>query len=109
MTAAFNLNMLTHLNRRFGSDFEPENFRHEAFYNPGEGRVEMHLRSLCEQDVHLGGKTIRIARGEPIHTESSYKYSDERFAALAVAGGFRLVKTWKDPENMFSVRYLERN
>jgi len=108
VTAAFNLNMLTHLNRRFGCDFEPENFKHEAFYNPGEGRIEMHLKSRCEQDVQLGGKTIHIGRGESIHTESSYKYSDERFAALAEQGGFRLVKTWKDPKKMFSVRYLER-
>lgn len=108
VTAAFNLNMLVHLNRRFGSDFEPENFMHEAFYNPGEGRVEMHLKSRREQDVHLGGKTIHIAKGESIHTESSYKYSDERFAVLAERGGFRLVKTWKDPEELFSVRYLER-
>jgi dimethylhistidine N-methyltransferase len=108
VTAAFNLNMLAHLNRRFGADFNPENFVHEAFYNPGEGRVEMHLKSLCDQDVHLGGETIHIARNESIHTESSYKYSDERFAALAEQGGFRMVKSWKDPERMFSVRYLER-
>ena len=108
VTAAFNLNMLTHLNRRFGCDFKLENFMHEAFYNPGEGRVEMHLKSRCEQDVHLGGKTIHFDKGESIHTESSYKYSDERFAALAGQGGFRPVRTWKDPGNMFSVRYLER-
>ncbi len=107
VTAAFNLNMLTHLNRRFGSDFNPENFMHEAYYNPDEGRVEMHLKSLHDQDVHLGGKKIHLVEGESIHTESSYKYSDERFAALAGKGGFRLVKTWKDPEQMFSVRYLE--
>lgn len=108
VTAAFNLNMLAHLNRRFGADFNPENFRHEAFYNPGEGRIEMHLRSLRDQEVHVGGEAISIRRDESIHTESSYKYSDERLAALVEMGGFRLVETWKDPEQMFSVRYLER-
>lgn len=108
VTAAFNRNMLVHLNRRFGADFDPGGFAHHAFYNATEGRIEMHLKSLREQDVHVGDSTIHFAAGESIHTESSYKYSDERFAALAEHGGFRLVRTWKDPGEMFSVRYLER-
>ncbi|MGH8128975.1 MAG: L-histidine N(alpha)-methyltransferase, partial [Gammaproteobacteria bacterium] len=88
--------------------FDPEAFAHHAFYNVQEGRIEMHLKSLRAQVVHLDGQTISIDKGESIHTESSYKYSDERFAVLAGKGGFRLVKTWKDPEALFSVRYLER-
>ena len=108
VTARFNRNMLTHLNRRFGADFDPDAFVHRAFYDTGEQRVEMHLVSQREQDVHIGGRTIHLGKGESVHTESSYKYSDERFAALAERGGFRLVKTWKDPEELFSVRYLER-
>lgn len=108
VTARFNCNMLAHLNRRFGADFDPRAFAHRAFYNATEQRVEMHLVSEREQDVHLGGRTIHFDEGESVHTESSYKYSDERFAALAQEGGFRLVKTWKDPEELFSVRYLER-
>ena len=108
VTARFNRNMLTHLNRRFGADFDPDAFAHRAFYDTDEQRIEMHLVSRREQDVHLGGRTIHLGKGESIHTESSYKYSDERFAALAERGGFRLEKTWKDPEELFSVRYLER-
>ncbi len=108
MTAAFNRNMLRHLNHRFGADFEPDAFEHVAFYDPSESRVEMHLRCLRNQSVHLAGHEIRLLAGETIHTESSYKYTDERFAALAADGGFRLVKTWKDPDLMFSVRYLVR-
>ncbi len=108
VTAQFNRNMLTHLNRRFGADFDPGAFAHRAFYNTDDQRIEMHLMSRCDQDVHLGGRTIHLDEGESIHTESSYKYSDGRFAALAERGGFRLVKTWKDPEELFSVRYLER-
>lgn len=108
VTAAFNRNMLVHINRRFGADFDPEGFVHHAFYDRAQGRIEMHLKSLDEQTLHLGGQSIRIARGETIHTESSYKYSDQRFAALAKRGGFRLAKTWKDEDEMFSVRYLER-
>lgn len=108
VTAQFNCNMLSHLNRRFGADFDPGAFAHRAFYNTDHQRIEMHLVSQREQDVHIGGRTIHLGKGESIHTESSYKYSDERFAALAERGGFRLVKTWKDPEELFSVRYLER-
>lgn len=108
VTAAFNLNMLRHLNRRFGADFEPHAFEHLAFYNERESRIEMHLRSRRDQRVQLGGRAILLRAGETIQTESSYKYTDERFAALAARGGFRLLKTWKDPEAMFSVRYLER-
>lgn len=108
VTAAFNLNMLRHLNRRFGADFEPDAFEHLAFYNEGESRIEMHLKSRRRQCVHLAGHEIALRAGETIHTESSYKYTDGRFAALAEAGGFRLVKTWKDAEALFSVRYLER-
>ena len=108
VTAAFNRNILVHINHRFGADFDPEAFAHRAFYNLNENRMEMHLKSLRLQTVHLGGQTIRIGKDETIHTESSYKYSDERFAALAAKSGFRLVKTWKDPAALFSVRYLER-
>jgi len=108
VTAAFNRNMLRHLNTRFGADFDPGAFEHHAFYDAGEGRMEMHLRSTREQIVRVDGQRIRFRAGETIHTESSYKFTDERFAALAAEGGFRLVRTWKDPESLFSVRYLER-
>lgn len=109
VTAAFNLNMLGHLNRRFGADFDLGAFAHRAFYNKAEGRIEMHLESLRQQSVHLAGREIGIAEGETIYTESSYKYTDERFAMLATRAGLRLARTWKDPQEMFSVRYLERD
>lgn len=107
VTAAFNLNMLSHLNRRFGTDFRVGNFEHLAFYDEKRMRVEMHLKSLCEQTVHADGETVHFDVGETIHTESSYKYDDARFAELAEAGGFRVEKIWTDPDNLFSVRYLE--
>ncbi len=106
ITAAFNCNMLAHLNRRFNADFDLDQFEHHAFYNAAESRIEMHLASLDEQTVHLGGEAFHFATGETIHTESSYKYTDERFSALAGAAGFRLKRTWKDDKNRFSVRYL---
>ncbi|MGH8161734.1 MAG: L-histidine N(alpha)-methyltransferase [Gammaproteobacteria bacterium] len=107
VTAAFNLNMLAHLNRRFRADFDLERFAHRAFYNASESRVEMHLESLVEQTVRLGGESFRFAIGETIHTESSYKYTDELFSALSAAGGFRIAQIWKDPERLFGVYYLE--
>jgi len=107
VTAAFNLNMLRNLNSRFGADFDPAAFEHDAFYDADQGRVEMHLRSLREQNVHLAGETIHFRAGESIHTESSYKFTEERFAALAERGGFRVMRTWMDAEGLFSVRYLE--
>lgn len=108
VTAAFNLNMLRHLNRRFHTDFDPEGFRHLAFFKEAESRIEMHLESLREQTVHVDGVAIHFEAGETIHTESSYKYTDERFSELATAGGFVLKQSWKDANGLFSVRYLEK-
>ncbi len=109
VTAAFNLNMLTHLNRRFGTDFEVENFEHVAFYDERRARIEMHLRSRREQTVHVNGECIHFDSGETIHTESSYKYDDAGFAKLAAAGGFSVERVWRDERALFSVRYLVVN
>ncbi len=106
VTAAFNRNMLTHLNRRFDANFDLMGFEHLAFYNEAEGRIEMHLRSLRDQIVDIAGARVNFVSGETIHTESSYKYTDARFAALVARAGFRLEKTWKDPAGLFSIRYL---
>ncbi len=107
VTAAFNLNMLAHLNRRFRADFDLDRFVHRAFYDEAESRVEMHLESLVAQTVHVDDESFRFAPGETIHTESSYKYTDEGFAELAAAGGFSLRQSWRDERGMFSLRYLE--
>lgn len=106
VTAAFNLNMLDHLNRRFHTDFVPDKFEHVAFYNATHSRIEMHLKSRCNQSVQVDGEAVHFEAGETIHTESSYKYDDKRFAALAKAGGFSLLRTWRDPDSLFSLRYL---
>src|SRR5699024_6913421 len=106
VTAAFNLNMLTHLNRRFGTDFKVENFEHVAFYDERQARIEMHPKSRCEQAVHVNGERIHFNSGETIHTESSYKYDDADFAKLAAAGGFSVEQVWRDERCLFSVRYL---
>jgi dimethylhistidine N-methyltransferase len=107
VTAAFNLNILTRLNRELGTDFVLDQFRHYAFYNPVFARVEMHLVSLIEQVVQLNGVRVHFDRGESIWTESSYKYNAPEFAALAAAAGWRVKHVWTDDRGMFSVQYLE--
>ena len=107
VTAAFNLNQLAHFNRALGSDFDLQNFEHDAFYNRDVGRIEMHIRSRREQDVHVNGNVVHFEAGESIWTESSYKYSLPEFAALAAEAGYSVEKVWTDAENLFSVQYLK--
>jgi L-histidine N-alpha-methyltransferase len=107
VTAAFNLNLLARLNREAGADFDPAGFRHRAVWNAAAERIEMHLVSLRAQAVRLGGRTIRFAAGETIHTENSHKYRPERLRALAAAAGWRAGRMWTDPERLFSVWLLE--
>lgn len=106
VTAAFNLNVLTRLNRELGANFDLEKFSHHAFYNEGAGRIEMHLVSLWEQTVRVNGRVISLDAGESIWTESSYKYTVTEFARLAAQAGFKLKKVWTDSQHWFSVQYF---
>jgi dimethylhistidine N-methyltransferase len=108
VTAAFNLNLLARINRELGADFDLRRWRHYAFYNPAEGRIEMHLVALAAQQVRLGRHRWRFAAGETIHTENSYKYSLEDFRALAARAGFRSEKAWTDARGLFALHGLER-
>jgi dimethylhistidine N-methyltransferase len=107
MTAAFNLNVLRRINHEFGADFDLDAFEHVAFYNRDQHRIEMHLRSLREQVVRLGEITIEFREGETIHTENSYKYSPESFAAIVRGTGFGIARLWTDEDRMFGVYELE--
>ena len=95
VTAGFNLNLLTRLNRELGADFNLARFRHYAFYNPVAGRIEMHLVSLMEQDVNVAGERFHFAIGETLHTEHSYKFRLDEFAALARTAGWQLAGEWE--------------
>lgn len=105
-TAAFNLNILRHLNRELGADFNLEGFRHCACYNSTEERVEMHLVSRTIQQVSIAGHRLSFLRGETIHTENSYKYTYDSFTQLAASAGFEPVKVWMDEKEYFSVHCL---
>lgn len=105
VTAAFNRNVLLHLNRRFGFDFALDGFEHRGFYNGARGRVEMHLQSLVDQEVNLGARTRRFHSGERIHTENSYKYGPGEFEKLLHAAGFGSVRRWSSAGNGYQVFY----
>jgi L-histidine N-alpha-methyltransferase len=107
VTAAFNLNLLARINRELAADFEIAEFEHRAFFNDAESRIEMHLVSRRPQVVRVGREVaFEFARGEPVRTELSYKYSREAFAGLAAAAGFRVAQVWTDDAELFSVQYL---
>jgi dimethylhistidine N-methyltransferase len=106
VTARFNLNLLTRINRSFGAGFRPDKFQHHAFYNEEFGRIEMHLVSLVEQTIQLNGTTFSFGEGEHIITEHSYKYSVDEFAKLAGRSGWAVKRLWTDAANLFSVYYL---
>lgn len=107
VTAAFNRNVLTRINREVGAAFDCSLFRHHAPYNADEGRVEMHLVTDCAQAVQVGGRLCRFGAGESIHTENSYKYTIDAFRALARSAGFLASEVWSDER--FSVHYLRAN
>jgi L-histidine Nalpha-methyltransferase len=103
VTAAFNRNVLAHLNRLIGSDFAPRQWRHVAFFNEARSRIEMHLEAHQGLTVTWPGGQRRFAAGERIHTENSCKYTREDFAALLVAAGFAPPRHWTDPQSWFAV------
>jgi len=105
VTAAFNLNMLRHVNGLIGADFDVRAWRHHGFFNADERRVEMHLEARSEQVVHWKGGQRRFAKGERIHTEDSYKYTRASFVGLLEQAGFSTVQVWTDPQQWFAVIY----
>ena len=105
VTAAFNRNVLHHVNRILGSDFRPEAFDHRGFYDVAAGRAEMHLEARTAHQVRLPGVTRAFAAGERIHTENSYKYAPAEFTVLLQDAGFASVRCWHDECRDFAVFY----
>lgn len=103
VTAAFNRNLLLHVNRQLGSDFDPAAWDHVAFYNRIDSRIEMHLSARSPQTVHWPGGSRRFAAGERIHTENSYKWEPAAFADLLQRAGFATPTHWTDAQGWFSV------
>jgi len=103
VTGAFNLNLLRQLNRLVGSDFQPRQGRHVGLFNEAQSRIEMHLEAREDLVVAWDGGQRRFARGERIHTENSYKYTVDSFAALLRSAGFDNPQHWTDPQGWFAV------
>ena len=106
VTADFNRNVLRRANRELSADFDPETFDHRAIYNGRDGRIEMHLVSRIPQSVRIAGRRFEFAPGETIHTESSYKFSPDRFAESARDAGLTPQHLWTDDDNLFGVLYF---
>ncbi|HEY3678234.1 MAG TPA: L-histidine N(alpha)-methyltransferase, partial [Bradyrhizobium sp.] len=106
VTARFNLNVLVRINRELGGNFDLSAFTHRAIYNRERHRIEMHLISKKSQTVRMLGTSFAFRTGESIHTENSYKYSIERFTALARGSGWTTRESWTDAAGMFSVHAL---
>jgi dimethylhistidine N-methyltransferase len=106
VTARFNLNVLVRINRELGGNFDLSAFSHRAIYNRERHRIEMHLISKKSQTARLLGTSFSFRAGESIHTESSYKYSLDRFTALARGSGWTPRASWTDKAGMFSVHAL---
>lgn len=103
VTAAFNLNLLLHLNRLLGTDFDPRGWRHIAFYEAQAARIEMHLEARRACTVRWSHGERRFAAGERIHTENSYKWTPDGFRALLLEAGCRDVVLWTDPQGWFGL------
>ena len=105
VTAAFNLNMLHHLNWRFDGNFDPQLFEHWAFYNETQHQIEMHLRSLRSQSVKLGALdlTVEFATGETIHSEISRKFNLTTLQQQLQARGLVPLLTCTDPKQWFGL------
>ncbi|HEX9179768.1 MAG TPA: L-histidine N(alpha)-methyltransferase [Burkholderiales bacterium] len=108
VTAAFNLNILRHANRLAGTDFRVEDWRHLAFFNREDSRIEMHLGARRTLEIRWPGGGRRFAAGERIHTENSYKYTPDSFGALLRAAGYRGIRHWTDERGWFGM-FLARS
>ena len=106
VTAAFNRNLLARINRELGGDFDLARFRHLSFFNIERSRIEMHLVSAADQEVHIGERTFTFRTGESIRTENSYKYDVAELIERAAACGLRAEETWTDENGYFAVLYL---
>lgn len=103
VTAEFNLNLINRINQEFGTQLKISDFAHLSFYDEEKGRIEMHLKSLRDQEFNLNGVNISLKKDETIHTENSYKYSIEEFTGLLQEIGFSQVVNWTDSGNNYAL------
>ncbi len=107
VTAKFNLNLLERMRRQLGAQVVSANFSHFVLYNSTLERIEMYVRSNCQQTIIVGDHVFSVKKDELIHTENCHKYSPEKALGLAARGGFSVRKMWYDSNQYFSVQYWE--
>jgi L-histidine N-alpha-methyltransferase len=105
VTAAFNLNILQHLNHRFGGNFSTEYFRHQAIYNSVENQIEMHLHCLQDHTVYLTklNLTVSFTAGETIRTEISRKFNLQEMQSQLASNGIKTIRVFTDPQQWFGM------
>ena len=105
VTAEFNKNILARLNRELGANFALDAFEHRAVWNRAQSRIEMHLDSKCNQMVHMEllHRDFGFKRGESIHTENSYKFSQDQIEEMLQKSGYVLEQSWYDDKRWFGV------
>jgi uncharacterized SAM-dependent methyltransferase len=103
VTAAFNRNVLTHINSLISSDFNLADWGHDAFFNQALSRIEMHLYARRDVLVSWPGGSRHFSAGESIHTENSYKYQIEIFQEMLLEAGYSSSQYWTDPNQWFAV------
>ena len=106
VTAAFNLNLLRHLNQLLGADFDVRDWRHLGFFNADKDRIEMYLEARTDVKVSWPGGERQFVQGERIHTENSYKYSVASFLNLLTQAGFGKASVWRDAQGWFAVIHV---
>jgi dimethylhistidine N-methyltransferase len=103
VTAQFNLNLLTRINRELGGDIPVEAFRHRAIWNERLSRIEMHLQASRDVGFKVAGRHFTMSSGETLHTENSHKYGERDARLLLLAGGWTPVEEWTDEEARFAL------
>ncbi len=105
VTAAFNLNVLNQVNRLAGANFDLRDWRHVAFFNGARSRIEMHLEARRDVTVRLSDGPRTFAAGTRIHTENSYKYTEEHLRQLLREAGYATPTFWFDERRLFTVLF----
>ncbi len=110
VTAAFNLNILTHLDREMNAANDHDAWRHVALWNPEQSRIEMHLEATRDTVLEYTQAHVRrpFAKGERIHTENSYKFTPEQVTAMVTKAGWTLERSWLDEKAWFGLHLLRR-
>jgi len=108
VTAQFNLNLLSRINRELGGEFDISTFKHEAIYNKSKKRIEMYLVSICDQSIAIKelGRVYLFKKGERIHTENSHKFSMPEINRIAKSSGFSVIKNYTDDQKLYCLSLL---